>query len=105
MIEVNDSNYNQVVSQKDKLIIIDFFAPWCGPCRTLSPILDKISKITPDVDFCKIDVDESPDAANANQIRNVPTLIFMFNGKILDRMVGTHSEQTIINKIDQLKTV
>ena len=83
-----------------KPVIIDFFASWCGPCKMLSPVLEKISsKFGDSIEIIKIDIDEYPDIANKYEIMSVPTLMFFLNGELLRRETGFVSEEKILEMI------
>ena len=79
MVKITDENYECVV-KSDKLVIIDFYAEWCGPCKSLATTLQKIESQNPDITIGKADVDEVIEISKTNSIRNVPTLLFIKNG-------------------------
>ena len=85
-----------------ELKILDFKAQWCQPCKTMSPILDEIEKET-EVEVRKIDVDDNEEMVIAYGIRNIPTLIFIKDGAVVDKISGTISKEALINKINELK--
>ena len=84
-----------------ELKILDFKAQWCQPCKTMSPILDEVEKET-GVELQKIDVDDNEEMVIAYGIRNIPTLIFLKDDKIVDKVSGTISKEALINKINSL---
>lgn len=85
-----------------ELKILDFMSTWCQPCKTMSPILDEIEKET-GVEVRKIDVDDNEEMVIAYNIRNIPTLIFIKDGVVVDKISGTISKEALINKINELK--
>lgn len=101
-IAVNDSNFKEVVSS-NKLVMVDFWATWCGPCRMLSPIVDEISNEMADkVVVAKCNVDECDSTPVEYGIRNIPALIFFKDGQAVDRLVGAVPKATIVEKINSL---
>jgi len=100
---VNDSNFEEVVIKGEKPSVVDFWAPWCGPCRMLAPIVDELSeKFEGKVNILKCNVDESADAPAEYGVRNIPTLLFFKNGEMVDRLVGLVSQSEIEDKINSL---
>ena len=75
--------------------VVDFWASWCGPCRAQAPILEELSKETPDVNFVKVNVDEQPDLAMQYGVSSIPTLLFFENGKLVNQAIGLHSKQAV----------
>ena len=87
--------------QDDKLLVVDFFATWCGPCKKLSPTLDEVSEEFGDrVNIVKVDVDESEDLAMTYGIRSVPTVLFFKKGQQVDKFVGALPKSEIVSKIE-----
>ena len=99
MIELNDSNYDSAVSDQ-QTTVVEFGAEWCGPCKMIIPVLQKLSSQRQDVKVCKVDIDASPDLASRHQIRSVPTLVFYKNGVEIKRHVGLTSYEKLITIID-----
>lgn len=101
-LQITDANLEEVL-QTDKLVVIDFWAEWCGPCKVVGPIIDEISKEYKDkVVIGKIDVDNNDEAATKYNIRNIPTILFIKNGEIVDKIVGVTSKKPLVEKINQL---
>ncbi len=89
--------------QDDKLVIVDFWAVWCGPCRMIAPILDEISEEMADkVTVVKCNVDDCEDIAMRYRIMNIPTLLFFKNGEMVDRHVGAAPKAALVEKINAL---
>lgn len=86
---LNISNFNEETTNTDKLILIDFYATWCGPCKMLSPIISEIAnEYSNSVKVCKVNVDENQGLAQKYDIMSIPTLIFLKNGEIIKKIVG-----------------
>ncbi len=85
---INEENFVHEVLKSSGLVIVDFSAKWCEPCKMLSPVLEKISNENKDVRIVKIDVDESPKVVKRYGIRSIPMLIFFKNGRVVDEIVG-----------------
>ncbi len=102
-LQINSDNFEQIISS-DKLVIIDFWATWCGPCRALSPIMDELSEEYKDeVVIAKCETDENGDIAAQFGVRNIPMLVFMKNGEVMDTLVGLQRKGDLVKKIDELK--
>ena len=100
--EINVDNFNSEVINSDKLIVVDFFATWCGPCRKLSPILEEVEKeLEGKVAFAKIDTDNNIEAAKNYQVSGLPTLLVFKNGEVVERMVGLMPKSSIITNIEK----
>jgi thioredoxin len=96
---INSSEFSGLL-QEDKLLVVDFFATWCGPCKKLSPTLDEVSEeLGEQVNIVKVDVDESEDLAMNYGIRSVPTVLFFKNGQQVDKFVGALPKSEIVAKI------
>ena len=98
MIVINESNFEQEVKMSQGITIVDFFTPWCGPCRTLSPILEKITGAK----VLKVDGDQSQNLVVENSVRGYPTLVFFKNGVEKQRVVGVRSQKEIQHIVDSL---
>ncbi|MCE3046960.1 thioredoxin [Helicobacter kayseriensis] len=101
-IELTKENFEEVV--KNGLSLVDFWAPWCGPCRMLSPVIDKLAQDYSGVaNICKVNTDEQEELSAQFGIRSIPTILFLKDGKVVDQMVGATSEQVLKDKLDSLK--
>ena len=87
-MEVNESNFKEFTGEKDRLVVLDVWAEWCGPCRMLAPVLEEIEAEYPEVAFGKVNVDEEAGLAQMFKIVSIPTLVFMKNGEIIKKSVG-----------------
>ncbi|MCK4661880.1 MAG: thioredoxin [Bacteroidales bacterium] len=102
-IEVNDSNFEEIVLKADKPVIIDFWAEWCGPCRMVGPIVNELSdEYEGKAIMTKMDVDSNPVTPSKYGIRNIPTLLFFNNGEIVDKQVGAVPKGTLAAKLDAI---
>jgi thioredoxin 1 len=102
-LEVNDSNFDELVIKSDKPVVVDFWAEWCGPCRMVAPIMDELSvEYTGKAVVVKCDVDSSPGVTAKFGIRNIPTILFFKDGKIADKQVGAVPKNTFITKLNAL---
>ncbi len=97
---LNNSQFYNKIRTSDKLVVMDFFATWCGPCKMLTPIFESLSREMSDtVDFAKIDIDRSLEVAQEYKIVSVPTMIIFKNGKEVQRIVGFVPKEQIKSKI------
>lgn len=103
VVEVTKENFKDEVLEKDYLVVIDFWATWCGPCQMLSPIVDQLSQEITDVKFCKINVDEQPDLTMQFGIKSIPTLVFIKNSEKVDLSIGLISKEELEESIGRLK--
>ena len=100
-IELNQNNFDQTVSSG--VSMVDFWAPWCGPCRMLSPVIDKLSEeFEGKANICKVNADEEQDLSVKYSVRSIPTILFIKDGEVVDQIIGTGSEQIFTDKINEL---
>jgi len=102
-VEITDANFNELVNKSDKPVMIDFWAVWCGPCRMIAPIVEEMAgEYDGKAVIGKVDVDSNPDVAVKFGIRNIPTVLFVKNGEVVDKQVGAAPKQVFISKLEAL---
>ena len=99
VINVNKENFQNVVLDADMKVLLDFWAPWCGPCRMVGPIIEEIAEERPDIKVCKINVDEEPALAQQYGVMSIPTLIVMEQGQILAQSAGARPKAQILSML------
>ncbi|MBO8467220.1 MAG: thioredoxin [Bacteroidetes bacterium] len=101
-LKVTDSNFNDILAT-DKLVMVDFWATWCGPCRAIAPIVEELSaEYEGRAVIAKCNVDECQTVPVQYGIRNIPTLLFFKGGQLVDRMVGAAPKSELVKKLDSL---
>ena len=95
-ININQNNFQNEVVNSEKKVLLDFWAPWCGPCRMVVPMVEEIAKERPDIKVGKINVDENPELATRFGIMSIPTLVVMENGKIINQAMGARPKNAIL---------
>ena len=100
VVNINQSNFEAEVLNADKKVLVDFWAPWCGPCRMVSPIVDAIAEERSDIKVGKINVDDEEELAVRFGIMSIPTLLVFEGGKIVDSAIGARSKEDILKMLD-----
>ncbi len=103
VLEVTDSSFDENVVQKKGLVLVDFWAPWCAPCRMLSPVIEEVAANSADVDFYKLNVDSEQETAAKLGIRNIPTILLFKDGNLVARQVGALNKKQLEAFIEQAK--
>ena len=99
--EFTDGNFSTSALEGGKLAVVDFWAEWCGPCRMVAPIIDELSGEYADkATIGKLNVDHNPEVSMKYGVRSIPTILFIKNGEVVDKHVGTASKASLIAKID-----
>lgn len=102
-LQFTDSNFEESVKKSSGLVVVDFWAQWCGPCRTIAPIIDDLAKeYEGRAQIGKLDVDSNPQTSSEFDITSIPAILFFKNGQVVDRVVGALPKSALVAKIEQL---
>jgi thioredoxin 1 len=102
VLELNDSNFESTVASAPALLV-DFWAPWCGPCRMIAPVIEELAKeLSGRVTVAKVNVDEAPNVSGAQKVTAIPTLLIFKNGQLVDRSTGLASKAALLEKLQGL---
>lgn len=102
-INITDDSFETEVLQSDKLVLVDFWATWCGPCKMIAPILEEIaSEMSDRVKVTKMDVDSNKVVAGKFNIMSIPSLLFFKNGKMVDQIVGAVPKAQLVSRLDRV---
>ena len=98
-----NQNFKEEAVNSDKLVVVDFYADWCGPCKMMAPIIEALAKEMPDVKIGKLNVDNAQDIARTYGVMNIPTVIFLKGGEVVEKIVGVAPRDTLVEKINSHK--
>lgn len=102
-VKFTDQNFNETALSSPKLVLVDFYATWCGPCQMMAPHIEELANEYSDVVIGKLDVDENPEIAQKYQVMSIPTIVFIKNGEVVEKLVGYQSKDALEEKLDALK--
>ena len=101
VIKLNNENFKTEVMESNKVVLVDFYADWCGPCKMMSPVIDKIAEEADDrVKVCKLNVDDAQDIAVEYNVMSIPTLILFKDGNEVNRLVGLQDKKEVLDMIN-----
>ncbi len=95
MLNITNENFNSEVTASDDLVVIDFWAAWCGPCKMLAPVFEQLSEEMSNIRFCKVNVDEQPALARQFSVSSIPTIILIKDGVVIDSVVGYRPKEAL----------
>ena len=103
MRELTSTNFDNALKESGDLILVDFWASWCGPCRMIAPVLEEVDREVEGFSVCKVNVDENPELANRFGIEAIPTLLFFKNGALLKKKTGLYPKDALLLIIKELQ--
>lgn len=99
VLHVNQDNFQSIVKESAKTVLVDFWASWCGPCRMIAPVLEEVAAERPDVKVCKVNVDEEQELAASYHVSSIPTLLVFKNGQVVKQSVGAIPKAKILEML------
>jgi thioredoxin 1 len=101
LVNLNKESFEKVTAEKDKTLIIDFWAPWCGPCKALTPVLEEISaEMSDKVGIYKVNVDDNTDLAQEHGVQSIPTMLIYKNGSLSETIVGLKTKDELVDIVN-----
>lgn len=102
ILHVNKDNFKEHVLKSKGVVLVDFYADWCGPCRTMTPIIEELASEFSEVKFIKINVDENPDLSSQYEIFSIPTILIFKDGEIVNQFIGATNKETLAQNLKKL---
>lgn len=102
-MKLTKQNYEETLKNTNGLLVVDFWAEWCGPCKMLAPVIDEAAAEMPDVTFAKLNIDEEVEIAIKNGVASIPTLFFVKNGEVVKKSVGYITKDELTQIINEVK--
>lgn len=99
---ITAENFTAEVLESDRPVLLDFWADWCGPCKMIAPILEKLSEERPDVKFCKANVDETPELAAEFMVSSIPAVFLIERGEVVDELIGARPKEQYLELLNLL---
>ena len=103
VIEISDSSFEAEILKSDKPVLVDFWAPWCGPCKSIAPVLEDLAKeFAGKIKFAKLNVDENPRTPTQYNVRGIPNLVFFKGGAVVDQIVGAVPRDQLVDVLNKI---
>lgn len=101
VIQADEKNFKELVLESKKLVFVDFYAPWCGPCQVIAPVIDQIAEERKETSFVKVDVDKNGQIASQYNVFSIPTFIIFNQGKVITQFTGAMGKERFIEEIEK----
>jgi len=101
VIQADEKNFKELVLESKKLVFVDFYAPWCGPCQVTAPVIDQIAEERKEISFVKVDVDKNGQIASQYNVFSIPTFIIFNQGKVITQFTGAMGKERFIEEIEK----
>ena len=101
VLHINEENFEELVLRSDRKVLLDFWAPWCGPCRMIGPVLDEIAAQRPDIRVAKVNVDEEYGLAQRFRVASIPLLVVMKDGQVVQKSLGARPKAEVLKLLEE----